>query len=167
MAISWVCRKAEGIVGLPAEEERLLEGAAEAGLLVAEAGAGAAVLAGAVDAAAPVQVLLPALRRRGSPRTAQRRGAGGGGGGGRGGGRGGEEAQDGQRRRRREGGQEGSRRRERRHPRLAAAAAAGPRDPGRDRHGGEKWSVLEVWKMPTVCVEVLVRQQICAEEFIL
>uniref|UniRef100_A0A0E0D110 F-box domain-containing protein n=1 Tax=Oryza meridionalis TaxID=40149 RepID=A0A0E0D110_9ORYZ len=55
MAISWVCRKAEGIVGLPAEEERLLEGAAEAGLLVAEAGAGAAVLAGAVDAAAPVQ----------------------------------------------------------------------------------------------------------------
>lgn len=41
---------------LPVEEEGLLEGAAEAGLLVPEARAGAAMLAGAVYAAAPVQV---------------------------------------------------------------------------------------------------------------
>lgn len=41
---------------LPVEEEGLLEGAAEAGLLVPEPGAGAAMLSGAVYAAAPVQV---------------------------------------------------------------------------------------------------------------
>jgi hypothetical protein len=40
----------------PVEEEGLLEGAAEAGLLVPEPRAGVAVLAGAVDASAPVEV---------------------------------------------------------------------------------------------------------------
>ena len=53
---------------VPAEEEGLLKGAAEAGLLVPEPGAGAAVLAGAVDAAAPVKVLVAAVGS-GSPST--------------------------------------------------------------------------------------------------
>jgi hypothetical protein len=40
----------------PVEEEGLLEGAAEAGLLVPEPRAGVAVLARAIDASAPVEV---------------------------------------------------------------------------------------------------------------
>jgi hypothetical protein len=45
---------------LPAEEKGLLESTAEAGLLVPEPRAGAAVFAGAVHAAAPVEVLVTA-----------------------------------------------------------------------------------------------------------
>lgn len=110
---------------LPVKKQGLLEGAAEAGLLVAEAGAGGAVLAGAVDGGAPVEVAAAALPLVDAPdlepEVGQRVGEG-------------QHAQDGQHRRRRHGGQQGALRRQRqRHPLPAAAAAGG--DPVGDRHG--------------------------------
>ena len=104
---------------LPVEEEGLLERAAEAGLLVAEPRAGAAMLSGAVDAGAPVQVLpvaFPLVDVPGrEPQEGQRVSEG-------------QEAQDGDRHRERYRRQEGPLKRQRPLP-----AAAG--DPGMDRHG--------------------------------
>ena len=112
---------------LPVEEEGLLERTAEAGLLVAEPRAGAAMLSGAVDAGAPVQVLPVAFPLVDVPgrepqegqrvREGQRVSEG-------------QEAQDGDRRRERHRRQEGPLRRQRQRPLPAAAG-----NPGMDRHG--------------------------------
>lgn len=58
----------------PSEEEGFFEGASEAGLLVPQTGAGIAVFSGAINAVAPIQVLVVRRRLGGCARRREGRG---------------------------------------------------------------------------------------------